>query len=107
MSTPQILFWILSLLILFIFILPYFTSPLRHIPGPFAAKFTNLWRLFNNYDGRPELRHRQLHELYGPVVRLGPNCISLNNPSLIRTIYTARGEFLKVRPIFKITLNLF
>lgn len=100
MGTFQIstsLFLLPAFLFCYTFILPYFTSPLRRIPGPFLAKFTNLWRLFNTYDGRPELRHRQLHEQYGPVVRLGPSVVSLNDPKLITTIYNTRGEFLKVR----------
>ncbi|KAH8808618.1 cytochrome P450 [Xylogone sp. PMI_703] len=73
----------------------YLKSPLKDIPGPFFAKFTNLWRFFDTYSGRPELTQRILHERYGNAVRLGPNIVSLSDPSLIRTIYSSKGEFIK------------
>jgi hypothetical protein len=73
-----------------------FYSPLKSIPGPFLAKFTNLWRLLDTYNGRAELTQRTLHEKYGPAVRIGPNAVSLSDPSLLRTIYNIRGDFLKV-----------
>ncbi|KAI9650593.1 hypothetical protein NHQ30_000611 [Ciborinia camelliae] len=73
----------------------YFNSPLRKVPGPFLAKFTNLWRLLEVYGGRAELTHQLLHQKYGQAVRIGPNIVSLNDPKLIQTIYSLKGEFLK------------
>jgi hypothetical protein len=73
----------------------YLKSPIRNIPGPFLAKFTNLWRFFDSYGGRPELTQRILHERYGSAVRLGPNVVSINDPTVIRTVYSTKGEFLK------------
>ncbi|KAM0152967.1 hypothetical protein ACHAQE_006419 [Botrytis cinerea] len=73
----------------------YFTSPLKSIPGPFLAKFTNLWRLIDVYGGRPELTHQLLHQKYGQAVRIGPNVVSLSDPKLIPKIYSLKGEFLK------------
>jgi len=88
-----------SLLLITLFTLTweYIKSPLKSIPGPFFAKFTNLWRFFDTYAGRPELTQRILHERYGPAVRLGPNVVSLNDPSLVRTIYNTKADFVKVR----------
>ncbi|KAH6666236.1 cytochrome P450 [Halenospora varia] len=76
-------------------VISYFSSPLKSIPGPFFAKFTNLWRFFDTYGGRTELTQYMLHEKYGSVVRLGPNITSLSDPALMRTIYNARGDYLK------------
>ncbi|TGO46446.1 hypothetical protein BCON_0325g00140 [Botryotinia convoluta] len=73
----------------------YFTSPLKSIPGPFLAKFTNFWRLIDTYNGRAEPTHKFLHEKYGQAVRIGPNLVSLNDPNLVRTIYSLKGDFLK------------
>ncbi|KUJ11447.1 cytochrome P450 [Mollisia scopiformis] len=73
----------------------YFTSPIKSIPGPFFAKFTNLWRFFDTYGGRPELTQQMLHEKYGNAVRLGPNIVSISDPKLLRTLYNTRGDFLK------------
>jgi predicted 2-oxoglutarate/Fe(II)-dependent dioxygenase YbiX len=58
----------------------HFTSPLKHIPCPFFAKYTNLWRFFDHLDGRTELTQQILHKKYGPVIRLGPDLISLGDP---------------------------
>ncbi|KAF5870621.1 putative benzoate 4-monooxygenase cytochrome p450 protein [Botrytis fragariae] len=73
----------------------YFTSPLKSVPGPFLAKFTNLWRLIDVYGGRPELTHQTLHQRYGQAVRIGPNVVSLSDPKLISKIYSLKGDFLK------------
>lgn len=74
----------------------YYNSPLKPIPGPFVAKFTNLWRFFDVWGGRSELTLRMLHQKYGSAVRIGPNVVSLSDPRLIKTIYSTRGEYLKV-----------
>lgn len=96
-GSPLVVLFILILALYVILqIMSYLNSPLRHIPGPFLAKFTNLWRLLDTWGGRLELTHQLLHEKYGPAVRIGPNMISLSDPSLIRTIYDSRGTFLKV-----------
>ncbi|KAF2218922.1 cytochrome P450 [Elsinoe ampelina] len=64
-----------------------FLSPLRHIPGPIFARYTNLWRLYHTWRGRPDIIHNELHEQYGSAVRIGPNCVSLSDPALIRTVF--------------------
>lgn len=74
----------------------YFTTPLKDIPGPFFAKFTNLWRFFDTYGGRSELTHQLLHKKHGSVVRLGPNVVSISDPKYLRVIYNTRGDYLKV-----------
>lgn len=74
----------------------YLRSPLKHIPGPFWAKFTNIWRFWNILGGQSQRTHQQLHDRYGPAVRLGPNFVSLSDPSLIRVIYDTRGTYVKV-----------
>ncbi|KAK9420554.1 hypothetical protein SUNI508_06294 [Seiridium unicorne] len=73
----------------------HLTSTIRDIPGPFLAKFTNLWRLLDYYKGTQIDSQQRLHEKLGSAVRIGPNIVSLSDPSLLRTIYSTRGEFLK------------
>lgn len=84
----------------------YFTSPIKNVPGPFLAKFTNLWRFFDTYGGRPELTQQILHEKYGSVVRLGPDVVSISDPKLLRTIYNTKGNYLKVLDSFKESYEL-
>ena len=74
----------------------YLASPLKDIPGPFLAKFSNLWRIFDYYKLTQPITQRRLHAKYGPAVRLGPNLVSLNDPALVDVIYNTRGTFRKV-----------
>jgi cytochrome P450 len=73
----------------------FFFHPLRQFRGPFIAKFTSWWRFVNVFKGNADVTDRKLHHKYGTAVRLGPNFISLSDPSLIKTIYRTRNPFLK------------
>lgn len=85
--------------------LQFFTSPIRHVPGPFWARFTNLWRLLNVYTRHAEKTQRQLHDRYGSAVRLGPIMISISDPDMIDKIYSRKSLLRKVRacgaPLFQ------
>lgn len=69
---------------------------LQHVPGPFFAKFTNLQRVWWVKTGRAHEFHRQVHAMYGPVVRFGPNMVSISDPRAIPVIYPSRPGFPKV-----------
>ena len=71
-------------------------NKLRHIPGPFLASFTNVWRVYHQRSGNFVAFSRRLHAKYGPVVRIGPNAIHLSDATAVSTIYTSHGEFKKV-----------
>jgi hypothetical protein len=62
---------------------------LKSIPGPLAARFTNLYRLLLVVNGRkPHEAHLELHTRYGDLVRLGPDCVSVTgSQSYIPQIY--------------------
>lgn len=51
----------------------YFFSPIAAFPGPFAAKFTKIWRAYATYRGQWHREIIELHRRYGNVVRIGPN----------------------------------
>lgn len=82
--------WLLKLLSL------AFASPLSKFEGPFAARFTDLWRLIDTYRGRCDITQTQLHRKYGPAVRIGPNTISLSDPGMIKTVFTVKAPWKKV-----------
>jgi Gpi18-like mannosyltransferase len=88
-----------SILLILHLLWHYVRSPLKNIPGPFLAKFTNLWRLFHVLTGHAQRTQKQLHDRYGSAVRLGPNLVTLSDPRLVKVVYDARGKFLKVSPI--------
>ncbi|KAK0642221.1 cytochrome P450 [Cercophora newfieldiana] len=75
--------------------LAWMTSPLRGIPGPFFAGWTNLWRLLAVWSDEYPQRIHKLHKRYGPMVRVGPNTVTLDFPELIKTIYGTDGKFPK------------
>lgn len=77
-------------------VLAYLRSPLKDIPGPFLAKFTNIWRFIDHYKATQISTQRRLHETLGPAVRIGPNVVSLSDPTLLKTVYSTRGEYIKV-----------
>jgi hypothetical protein len=78
------------------YVVTYLRSPLKKVPGPFLAKFSNIWRFYNHYGQTHIETQKELHKKYGDVVRLGPNTVSVADASLLKTIYSTRGTFLKV-----------
>ncbi|KAI0189470.1 cytochrome P450 [Astrocystis sublimbata] len=64
-------------------------SPLANIPGPKLAALTYWYECF--YDivkpAQYAFKIKALHEQYGPVVRIGPNDISISDPKFVDVIY--------------------
>lgn len=86
----------LGLLVVTKLVSDVFFSCLRSIPGPVLAKITDFWRASHAYGGRIDLKNVQLHRKYGTAVQVGPNCVSISDPNLIRTIYSTRNPWKKV-----------
>lgn len=73
-------------------LLPFFISPLAKIPGPKLAAITKYHILYKTW---AEQRNRYVHELhaqYGPIVRLGPEEISISDPAYVKEIYGANFD---------------
>lgn len=68
---------------------------LSHVPGPFLAKLTNLWRFKAQKSKRWSERLIHLHEQYGELVRLGPNHVSVSDPDGISIVYTTKSPWPK------------
>ena len=45
----------------------YFQSPFKSFPGPWAASFTNLWRLQDIFRDRWDITDLDLHQKFGSV----------------------------------------
>lgn len=69
---------------------------LSHVPGPFLASLTDFWRAYHQNAGNHAAFSLKVHEKYGPVVRVGPNTVHVNDARAIPAIYTNHGEFPKV-----------
>lgn len=70
-------------------------SPLRKIPGPLAAHFGRLWFFSRTSKANFRYENIDLHRKYGPLVRLGPNFVSLDDPSAIKTVYGISTKYAK------------
>ena len=71
-------------------ILVALVSPLRKVPGPVSARFTNLFYLNRVRHGRFHYENKALHHKYGPVLRLGEDLVSIDDPSALKTIYGSK-----------------
>lgn len=78
----------------------YFNHGLNKYPGPFLARFTNLWRFFDVLGRRSEATHIRLHRKYGDIVRLGPNVLSFGDPAAIKEIYGINKGYVKACFLF-------
>lgn len=73
-----------------------FQPGLTSIPGPTLAAYTKWWRFYDVYKGHAHLTAIDLHQKYGPLVRIAPNHVSVADPKMISVIYTNKEEFTKV-----------
>ncbi|POR32440.1 Putative benzoate 4-monooxygenase cytochrome p450 [Tolypocladium paradoxum] len=62
--------------------------PLRSHPGPLLAKLTSFYNTFHIIRMDEARNLHNLHEKYGPVVRYGPNHVSIRSPDGVRMLYT-------------------
>lgn len=90
----DILIALVGLRILYAIFTGVFT-PLRKIPGPLAARFTRLW--FTHRVSKATFQHENvaLHRKYGPLVRLGPNYVSFDDPATVKVVYGITSKFPK------------
>ncbi|KAJ9195905.1 hypothetical protein DTO021D3_3521 [Paecilomyces variotii] len=72
-----------------ILIYRFFFHPLAHIPGPKLAKATYLYEYY--YDlylvGQYTFKLQELHKKYGPIIRINPDEIHINDPDYIDEVY--------------------
>ncbi|KAI2640812.1 BcABA1, cytochrome P450 monooxygenase [Hypomontagnella submonticulosa] len=66
---------------------------LRHIPGPFLASFSYLWLARVAKGGRQFWVYRDMYKKYGPLIRVGPNELSTDDPEVIRKMNAARSTY--------------
>lgn len=75
-------------------------AKLDHIPGPFLARYTNLYSLYKSWKSGQDtdfLHH--LHRRYGDVVRTAPRMVSVADPEAVELIYGLKARLSKVNLI--------
>lgn len=75
--------------------------PLANVPGPKLAAITGWYETY--YDifrkvpgargGQMTFKIQELHRRYGPIVRINPHSVHIDDPNYFSTIYTARDGF--------------
>jgi len=73
-----------------------YLSPLRRFPGPFWASVTRWWMVRQVFQGTHEHDMLRLHAKYGPIVRISPFEVAINDPEAAKYIYGHNSGFTKV-----------
>ncbi|KAI1878257.1 uncharacterized protein JN550_000439 [Neoarthrinium moseri] len=85
-------FAILSVLLIAARIQDYVS--LKHIPGPSAARWTDLWMIRAQLSGRMQLILREQDLRYGgKLLRIAPKWVVCNDPAEIRKIWGVRTQW--------------
>ena len=69
---------------------------LKKFPGPFIAKFTSLWQLYDQYihiHDEPNVHHTRK---YGSIVRVAPNKLYLSDAAATRELLATANNLNKV-----------
>ncbi|KAH7313703.1 cytochrome P450 [Stachybotrys elegans] len=72
-----------------------FFHRLRHFPGPPIASLTKFWHVWKSRNGQNHLLLEQLHEKYGPVIRTGPEELTIIDPAVMPAVDGFRSECTK------------
>ncbi|KAI9068088.1 high nitrogen upregulated cytochrome P450 monooxygenase 2 [Trametes sanguinea] len=65
--------------------------PLGRYPGPVACKLSKFWMAGISLTGRQHTYIQNLHRRYGDVVRIGPNELSIRDPSVLNPMLGIGG----------------
>lgn len=87
----------LPLWLAFYYIVPYFTTYryLSCVPGPFLARFSNIWIGLSARRGQKFAAIDSAHRKYGKVVRIGFNHVSIADERALNVVYGHGNGFLK------------
>ncbi|KAL0632831.1 hypothetical protein Q9L58_008259 [Maublancomyces gigas] len=72
--------------------------PLSSVPGPKLAAVTRFYEAYYNvlwHDGQYLFKTERLHAIYGPIVRISPNEVSIKDPHFYDKIYYIGSGFEK------------
>jgi cytochrome P450 len=88
---------IAAIVLRYVAVIIYNTSlhPLSPFPGPFFARYTRLWLVFQTLRQRRHSVDLALHEQYGPFVRVAPNELLISDARYFKSIYGIGSHFTK------------
>ncbi|KAJ8090639.1 hypothetical protein PM082_018196 [Marasmius tenuissimus] len=65
--------------------------PLANVPGPALAKVSKFYGVYVWIKGQRHIHYKQLHEEYGPIVRIAPNEISVTDLDAMKAVLGPGG----------------
>lgn len=70
-----------------------YLHPLAPIPGPKLAAVTRWYEFYYDVVRKGDYTRKieELHEIYGPIIRISPNELHCNDPAFIDQIYAPGG----------------
>ncbi|OJZ87745.1 hypothetical protein ASPFODRAFT_131283 [Aspergillus luchuensis CBS 106.47] len=69
--------------------------PLGSFPGPWLARVSDLWLVSQMKNNNKHVKLVELHEKYGPYVRIGPSTLSVIDPQAVNNIHGPASRCLK------------
>lgn len=93
-SISMLALGLLSGLIIYKYIIySTFVSPLSKVPNAhWSSPISPIWILWTRYQVRENRAVHAAHLKYGPVIRLAPNELSVNDVAGLRTVYAGGFE---------------
>jgi hypothetical protein len=99
-ASPKVWLTIIFPLLLIVYLVSWVIyaitlHPLAKIPGPFWPSVSRTWLMYRMYIGDVEQHQLALHDKYGPVVRIAPDEVVVNDPKAIPYIYPIQNPLQK------------
>lgn len=67
-------------------------APLSKLPGPWYSLFSDVFLMYKEFSAQRRVYVHELHQKFGPVVRLGPNEVSFTSLEALKEIYQSYGS---------------
>ncbi|KAJ6444659.1 cytochrome P450 4A21 [Purpureocillium lavendulum] len=83
---------VVGLLVVIVHLARRLSSPLRKVPGPTVSLYTSLVLKWKEMRAERTMYVHQLHQKYGPVVRVSPNEVSFTSWPALKEIYCSGGS---------------
>ncbi|KAK4455098.1 Tryprostatin B 6-hydroxylase [Podospora aff. communis PSN243] len=72
-----------------------FFHRLRRFPGPLFAKMTKLYSPWTNRNDKMHLEQNKLFDIYGDIVRVGPNDLAILSTDALPTLHSSKSKCTK------------
>ncbi|KAL1624336.1 hypothetical protein SLS56_007875 [Neofusicoccum ribis] len=76
--------------------------PLASVPGTKLAAATTLWQFYWDAvrGGKMVFRLEEMHQKYGPIIRIGPNEVHISDPAYWDVLYNSTNKLDKHGPFY-------